>query len=108
MELTKKGGRGYFISPTIIDSPPDSSRIVRVEPFGPIVPLLESTDDDEAIARANDSKMGLGASMWCKDVDRAERMVRQLEAGMVWVNSHFDVRADLPFGGHKCSGIGNE
>lgn len=102
------GGKGYFITPTIIDNPPDDSRLVREEPFGPIVPLLKWADEDEVIARANDTKTGLGASVWSKDLKRAERIVKQLEAGTVWVNSHMVLRPDVPFGGHKWSGIGVE
>lgn len=99
---------GYFITPTIIDNPPDTSRVVTEEPFGPILPILKWSDEEDVIARANDTKMGLGASVWSKDVARAERMARQLEAGSVWVNSHFSLAPDIPFGGHKWSGLGVE
>jgi acyl-CoA reductase-like NAD-dependent aldehyde dehydrogenase len=78
---------GYFITPAIIDNPPEDSRIVQEEPFGPIVPLLKWTDEDDVIDRANALKTGLGASVWGKDLQRAERMARQLSAGSVWVNS---------------------
>lgn len=101
-------GKGYFITPTIIDNPPEDSRIVTEEPFGPIFPMLKWSDDDDVIARANDSKMGLGASVWSADVERATNMAKQLEAGSVWVNSHFVVAPGVPFGGHKWSGIGTE
>ena len=104
----EKGGKGYFITPTIIDNPPDNSRIVQEEPFGPIFPLLKWKDDDEVIARANDSKFGLGASVWSSDLKRAEGMARRLEAGSVWVNMHFEVQAHVPYGGHKWSGLGSE
>ncbi|KAK2842924.1 hypothetical protein FQN49_005987, partial [Arthroderma sp. PD_2] len=99
---------GYFIPPTIVDNPPDTSRIVTEEPFGPVLPLLKWSDENDVVARANDTKMGLGASVWSKDLVRAERMARQLEAGGVWVNSHFDVAPNVPVGGHKWSGIGSE
>ncbi|RAR13252.1 aldehyde dehydrogenase-like protein [Stemphylium lycopersici] len=72
---------GYFITPAIIDNPPEDSRIVQEEPFGPIVPLLKWRNEDDAIDRANALKTGLGASVWSKDLDRAERMARRLEAG---------------------------
>ncbi|KAF3491865.1 aldehyde dehydrogenase [Arthroderma uncinatum] len=100
--------KGYFITPTIIDNPPETSRIVTEEPFGPVLPLLKWSDEDDVIARANDTKMGLGASVWSKDLVRAERMARQLEAGGIWINSHFDVSPRVPVGGHKWSGIGSE
>ena len=101
-------GKGYFITPTIIDNPPEDSRIVTEEPFGPILPVLKWDDEEDVIARANDTKMGLGASVWSKDMDRAARMARRLEAGSVWVNSHTNVETHVPFGGHKWSGIGTE
>ena len=101
-------GKGYFITPTIIDNPPEDSRIVQEEPFGPILPALKWSDEDDVIAKANDTKMGLGASVWSADMERATRMAKQLEAGSVWVNSHFNVAPGVPFGGHKWSGIGTE
>nr|GFD58230.1 aldehyde dehydrogenase family 2 member B7, mitochondrial-like [Tanacetum cinerariifolium] len=73
--------------PAIIDNPPEDSRIVQEEPFGPIVPLLKWSDEEDVIDRANALKSGLGASVWAKDVNRAEHMARQLSAGSVWVNS---------------------
>ncbi len=103
-----KGGKGYFITPTIIDNPANNSRIVQEEPFGPIVPLLKWSDDEEVIDRANDTKFGLGASVWSSDLKRGERMARKLEAGSVWVNMHFEVQAHVPYGGHKWSGMGTE
>lgn len=78
---------GYFITPAIIDNPPEDSRIVQEEPFGPIVPLLKWSNEGDVIDRANALRTGLGASVWSKDVTRAERMARQLSAGSVWVNS---------------------
>jgi acyl-CoA reductase-like NAD-dependent aldehyde dehydrogenase len=92
---------------TDISSHPQSSTIPQ-KILGPIVPLLKWTDEDDVIDRANALKTGLGASVWSKDLKRAERMARRLEAGSVWVNSHFDVDPRVPFGGHKESGIGME
>ncbi|CRG83674.1 hypothetical protein PISL3812_01029 [Talaromyces islandicus] len=103
-----KDSKGYYISPAIIDNPPEDSRIVLEEPFGPIVPLLKWSDEDDVIERANSTKHGLGASVWSKDLDRGERMARQLSAGSVWINSHFDAAPNVPFGGHKWSGLGSE
>jgi acyl-CoA reductase-like NAD-dependent aldehyde dehydrogenase len=99
---------GYFITPTIIDKPAESSRIVTEEPFGPIVPLLEWSDEDDVIGRANDTKLGLGASVWSNDMEEAGRIARQLDAGSVWVNTHIELDPHAPFGGHKQSGIGYE
>ncbi|KAF1971557.1 aldehyde dehydrogenase [Bimuria novae-zelandiae CBS 107.79] len=100
--------KGFFIKPTIIDNPPDDSRIVAEEPFGPIVPTLPWSNLDEVIARANDTHMGLGACVWGKDVERAMKVARRIEAGSVWVNSFEKPTPLAPFGGHKESGIGAE
>ena len=100
--------KGYFVSPSIVDNPPENARIVQEEPFGPIIPLLKWSDEDDVLERANNTDAGLGASVWSKDLDRAERMARCLSAGSVWINSHFDVSPNVPFGGHKFSGLGSE
>lgn len=100
--------KGYFIHPTIIDNPPESSRVVQEEPFAPILPIMKWSDEADVIERANALETGLGASVWSKDFDRATRIADQLQSGSVWVNSHFDVSPKAPFGGHKQSGIGVE
>jgi len=99
---------GYYIEPAIIDNPPEDSRIVVEEPFGPIVPIMRWSSEEDVIDRANALETGLGASVWSRDLGRAEKMARQLSAGSVWVNSHFDVAPHVPFGGHKESGYGME
>ncbi|KAI8941629.1 hypothetical protein NX059_002842 [Plenodomus lindquistii] len=101
-------GPGYFITPTIIERPDSKSRLVVEEPFGPIVPFLTFTDEADAIAQANATEMGLGASVWSKDVERANRVARSIEAGNVWVNTHFELDPTIPFSGHKQSGLGSE
>jgi len=108
LETPDKKEKGFFMPLTIIDNPPDDSRIVTEEPFGPIVPVLKwsGEEEDDVIRRANDSNMGLGASVWTADLERGERMAKKLEAGSVWVNSHFEMAPHVPFGGHKWSGIG--
>lgn len=102
----EKKGKGFFMPPTIIDNPPDDSRIVHEEPFGPIVPVLKWSDEEDVISRANGTNMGLGASVWGTDVAHAQRIAEQLEAGSIWVNTHFEVAPNVPFGGHKHSGMG--
>ncbi|AEO64614.1 uncharacterized protein THITE_2142483 [Thermothielavioides terrestris NRRL 8126] len=101
-------GAGYFIPPTLIDNPPDDSRIVTEEQFGPITPLLKWFDEDDVVRRANATPYGLGGSVWSADTARAERTARRLEAGNVWVNTHLLMDPRLGFGGHKQSGIGIE
>jgi len=103
-----KDSAGYFISPTIIDAPKEDSRLVQEEPFGPILPILPWSDEDDVVARANNTKNGLGASVWSNDLVEAERIGSQLEAGNVWINAHMEVAPNVPFGGHKESGIGSE
>ncbi|KAK4137684.1 aldehyde dehydrogenase [Trichocladium antarcticum] len=99
---------GFFLPPTLIDNPPDDARVVAEEQFGPIVPLLKWRDEDDVVRRANASRMGLGGSVWSADAARAERTARRLEAGTVWVNTHFELGPQAAFGGHKESGLGVE
>jgi acyl-CoA reductase-like NAD-dependent aldehyde dehydrogenase len=105
-DIPTKSEKGYYMPPVLIDNPPEDSLIVQTEPFGPIVPLLKWSSEEDVIERANASDLGLGASVWSKDVPRARRMAEQLEAGSIWVNTHFEVAPNVPFGGHKQSGIG--
>lgn len=107
-EPSSKTNKGFFFPPTVIDNPPEVSRLVVEEQFGPIVPLLKWSDEEDVLRRANASLMGLGGSVWSKDVKHAERLTRRLEAGTVWVNSHFEVGPQVGYGGHKNSGIGVE
>ena len=101
-----KSNGGFFLQPTVIDNPPEDSRLVVEEQFGPIVPLLKWSDEEDVLRRANASLMGLGGSVWSKDIKRAEKLTRRLEAGTVWVNTHFEVGPQVGYGGHKSSGIG--
>ncbi|KAK7430967.1 hypothetical protein QQZ08_002496 [Neonectria magnoliae] len=100
--------KGYFIAPTIVDNPPEDSKIVMEEPFGPILPILSWEEEDEVLRRANATIYGLGASVWTRDLKKGERMARKLKAGSVWLNSHLELQPNVPFGGHKQSGIGAE
>ncbi|KAH7127935.1 Aldehyde/histidinol dehydrogenase [Dactylonectria estremocensis] len=99
---------GFFIQPTVVDNPPDDSKIVREEPFGPVVPLLKWSNVDEVISRANDTDMGLGSSVWTKDRELARKFAEELEAGSVWLNEHIAMQPTAAFGGHKKSGMGSE
>ncbi|KAL9095863.1 MAG: hypothetical protein Q9165_001860 [Trypethelium subeluteriae] len=99
---------GFFVQPTIIDNPPNESRIITEEPFGPIVPLQPWSDEAEVIRRANNTNAGLAASVWGKDVARAEKIAKQLDAGSIFVNSFSKLTPKVFFGGHKESGIGGE
>ena len=103
-----KAGKGYFIPATIIDNPPTDSRIVSEEPFGPIVPVQPWTSENDVILRANDTKTGLGACIWSKEIERAERISMKLEVGSVYINSPLRPDWRVYFSGHKESGIGGE
>ncbi|EPE36390.1 ALDH-like protein [Glarea lozoyensis ATCC 20868] len=105
---SSQSGSGFYLPPTVIDNPPEDSKLVVEEQFGPIVPILKWSDEEDVIRRANASSMGLGGSVWSKDIVAAERLTRRLEAGTVWVNAHFEVGPQAAFGGHKNSGIGVE
>ncbi|WP_372747208.1 aldehyde dehydrogenase family protein [Litorivivens sp.] len=99
---------GWFVPVTLVDNPPEDSRIVTEEPFGPILPLLKWSDEADVVARANDTIYGLGASVWGKDLDAVQRIGAQLEAGTVWLNEIHEYSPHQAFGGHKQSGLGCE
>ncbi|WP_042880219.1 aldehyde dehydrogenase family protein [Cupriavidus necator] len=101
-------GSGYFFPVTLVDNPPDSARVVREEPFGPILPLLKFRDVDDAIARANDSEYGLGGSVWGRDAEAAMQVALRLNTGTVWVNQIHTLGPHKPMAGHKQSGVGIE
>ncbi len=101
-------GKGYFVPVTIVDNPPEASRVVQEEAFGPILPMLKFKDVDDVVARANDSEYGLAGAVWSSDVEKATDIARRMETGTVWVNQNLKVRPDTPFGGHKQSGVGVE
>lgn len=101
-------GPGYFIPVTIIDNPPEDSRIVREEQFGPVLPLLKFDDVEDALARANDSEYGLGGSVWSADTDRALKIAQRVASGTVWVNETQYLSPIAAFGGRRQSGIGVE
>ncbi|HEX8478714.1 MAG TPA: aldehyde dehydrogenase family protein [Telluria sp.] len=102
------GRPGYFIPVTVVDNPPEDALIVQEEQFAPIVPILVYDDIDDVVARANDSPYGLGGSVWGRDKAAAVAVAHRLETGMVWVNEIHTQGVDIPFGGHKQSGLGTE
>jgi acyl-CoA reductase-like NAD-dependent aldehyde dehydrogenase len=101
-------GTGFFVPATIVDNPPEESRVVQEEAFGPIVPLLRYTDLDDAITRANASEFGLAGSVWSSDPDRAAAVAARMETGTVWINSAQNLTPYAAFAGQKQSGIGVE
>ncbi|KDN68944.1 putative aldehyde dehydrogenase [Colletotrichum sublineola] len=103
-----ESSQGYFMKPMIVDRPTDDSLIVVEEQFGPVIPLLSWKEEKDVINRANNSNMGLGASIWSSDVQKASKLAREIQAGTVWVNQHTVISPVATFGGHKQSGIGSE
>lgn len=102
------GGKGFFVSPTVFTDVKDNMRIFREEVFGPFVVISSFATENEAIERANDTMYGLGSAVFTKDLVKAHRVAREIEAGMVWINSSQDSDYRVPFGGVKQSGIGRE
>ncbi|MHA6332986.1 aldehyde dehydrogenase family protein [Qipengyuania sp. CAU 1752] len=101
-------GTGYFVPLTILDNPPEDARIVAEEQFGPVMPLMKFSSEEEVIARANNSEYGLAGAVWTKDTDKGVKIAEQLETGTVWINEYLHLSPFAPFGGHKQSGFGAE
>lgn len=99
---------GWFVEPTIFTGVTNDMRIAREEVFGPVLSVLKFDDEEDAIAIANDSSLGLAAGVWTRDLTRAMTMTQRLQAGTVWVNTYRAVSFLSPFGGYKDSGIGRE
>ncbi len=99
---------GFFYSPTLVVDVAGDSALLREEVFGPVLPVIVARDLDEAIERANDSKFGLGSSIWTRDMEKARHACETLQSGITWVNQHTRLPPEMPFGGVKESGIGRE
>lgn len=99
---------GFFVHPTVLTDVSPTARLYQQEIFGPVVAILPFDDDDEVVALANDSDYGLAATAWTKDISRAHRLAKRLEAGTVTLNCQMVFDHSMPFGGHKQSGWGYE
>ncbi len=99
---------GFYVEPTIFEIPESEGRIVKEEIFGPVMSVLSFSEEDEVITRANDTPFGLSAGVFTNDLQRAHRVVNQLNAGVCWVNNYNITPVEIPFGGYKQSGIGRE
>lgn len=97
-----------FYQPTVVVDIADDASLVVEEQFGPVIPVLRYFDIDDAVARANSSSQGLGASVWSADIDAALDVAARLQAGTVWINQHGALNPQVPFGGTKQSGYGQE
>jgi aldehyde dehydrogenase (NAD+) len=100
--------RGFWVQPTVFDGVQEDHCIAREEIFGPVLSVLSFSDEDEALAMANRSEYGLAAGVWTRDIKKAHRFARDLQAGTVWINTYHPGDAASPFGGYKQSGFGRE
>ncbi len=99
---------GCYLTPTIVDGLPNASRTCQEEIFGPVACILPFRDEEEAVRLANDTIYGLSGSVWTRDIERALRVTRALEAGVLSVNTNSSVYQEAPFGGFKRSGFGRD
>jgi aldehyde dehydrogenase (NAD+) len=99
---------GFFYEPTVVSNVRRDMRLYREEIFGPVVAILPFDNEEEVIAEANETQFGLAAAIWTRDVSRAHRLARRVDAGTVWVNCQVVFNPAIPFGGFKQSGWGTE
>jgi aldehyde dehydrogenase (NAD+) len=102
------GSRGCFVRPTIFDSANPSMRIAQEEIFGPVLTVLTFEDLDELIQKANSTIYGLAAAIWTRDIAKAHKLARKIQAGTVWINAYNMLSPESPFGGYRQSGYGRE
>ena len=102
------GGKGNYVEPTLYLDAKPHMRIAQDEIFGPVLTVLPFDDEAEAVRIANDVRYGLTGYIWTRDTGRAHRVARDLEAGMIWINSENVRHLPTPFGGMKASGIGRD
>ena len=101
-------GEGYYVEPTIFYDVDNSATIAREEIFGPVMSVIPFDDEAEALRIANDTRYGLAAAVWSRDIFKCMRMVKRLQAGIVWVNHMQPTYVEAPWGGYKMSGMGRE
>jgi 1-pyrroline dehydrogenase len=111
-EIVTGGSRpdrpGAYYEPTVVAGPDQRSEIVQDEVFGPVVSVQRFSDEEQAIAWANDVRFGLAASVWTADAGKAMRVAKAIQFGTVWINDHFMLVSEMPHGGFKESGYGKD
>jgi succinate-semialdehyde dehydrogenase/glutarate-semialdehyde dehydrogenase len=100
--------KGFFFRPAVLTRVTRDMNVMTQEVFGPLVPVITARDEEEAIEIANDTELGLGASVWSRNIQRAERVAREIRSGFVAINDMVKSDPRLPFGGIKKSGVGRE
>jgi acyl-CoA reductase-like NAD-dependent aldehyde dehydrogenase len=101
-------GKGWFYMPTIFDNVRNDMYVAQEEIFGPVLSVMTFREEEEVVSMANDSSYGLAAGVWTKDIQRAHKIAREIQAGTVWINTYRAVSYASPFGGYKQSGYGRE
>ena len=101
-------GKGFYFEPTVFTEVDNKMQIAQEEIFGPVASILKFHDEDDAVRIGNDVIYGLAAGVQTKDLKRAHRLAKRLQAGTVWINTWHMIEANSPFGGYKLSGYGRE
>ena len=102
------GDVGYFVQPTVFSAVSQTMKIAREEIFGPVLSIIPFKDEQDAIAKGNDTEYGLAAAVWTRDISRAHRVARALKSGRVWINTYAEGDSVMAIGGYKQSGYGRE
>ena len=108
MQLQGRCKNGWFIEPTVIEGLDNTSRLNQEEIFGPVVTIQSFQSEEEAIEIANDTQYGLSATIWTKSLKKSNRVAKNIDAGVIWINCWMVRDLRTPFGGMKDSGLGRE